>query len=245
MNGDDVKNKASFTQSAQANCRSGSSFPPGTKGVLMLRDTQGSDRPQPDQPARRPGKVFGIGLGRTGTKSLVAALNLLGVRSIHYPSDDQTLRELRAAQYRLSVLDEYDGAADISVAPYYAELDWAYPGSKFILTVRDKEKWLDSIEAHFENVNNFDYEFARFVHTATYGCEVFHRARFSHAYNCHARNVSWYFSKRPSDLLVLDICKGDGWDVLCPFLERNPPVPVPAFPHHHAGRLVRERSDVS
>jgi Sulfotransferase domain len=211
----------------------------------MLRDTQGCDGLQQDQSSTRRGKVFGIGLGRTGTGSLVAALNLLGVRSIHYPSDDQTLRELKAAQFRLSVLDEYDGAADISVAPYYAELDRAYPGSKFILTVRDKANWLDSIEAHLANVNNFDYEFARFVHTVTYGCEVFHRERFARAYDCHVMNVSLYFSQRPSDLLVLDICKGDGWDLLCSFLGCNPPVPLPAFPHHHTGRLVRDCSDVS
>jgi hypothetical protein len=211
----------------------------------MLRDAQGGDRRQQDQPARWRGKVFGIGLGRTGTKSLVAALNLLGFKSIHYPSDDQTLRELKAAQYRLTVLDEYDGAADIPIAPYYAELDGAYPGSKFIFTVRDKARWLDSIEAHLAIVDNFNYEFARFVHTVTYGCEVFHRERFAHAYDCHARNVLWYFSNRPSELLVLDICKGDGWDVLCPFLGCNPPVPLPPFPHHHPGRVVMERSDAS
>jgi Sulfotransferase domain len=211
----------------------------------MHRDTQRCDSLQQDQPAGRPGKVFGIGLGRTGTRSLVAALNSLGVRSIHYPSDDQTLRELKAGQYRLSVLDVYDGAADISVAPYYAELDRAYPGSKFILTVRDKANWLDSIEAHLTNVNNFDYEFARFVHTVTYGCEVFHRERFARAYDCHVMNVSSYFSQRPSDLLVLDICKGDGWEVLCPFLARTSPMPLPAFPHHHTRRVIRDCSDVS
>jgi Sulfotransferase domain len=211
----------------------------------MLRDMVGGDRPREDQPAWPSGKVFGIGLGRTGTKSLVTALNLLGVRSIHYPSDDQTLRELKAARYRLSVLDLYDGAADISIAPYYAELDRAYPGSKFILTVRDRENWLDSIEGHFLNVNNFDYEFARYVHTVTYGCDVFHRERFAQAYDCHTKNVSSYFAERPSDLLVLDICKGGGWDALCAFLGSNPPYPLPAFPHHHRRRVGKERSGLS
>jgi Sulfotransferase domain len=211
----------------------------------MLRDKVGRDRPREDQPAWRSGKVFGIGLGRTGTMSLVSALNLLGVRSIHYPSDDQTLRELKAARYRLSVLEHYDGAADISIAPYYAELDRAYPGSKFILTVRDKENWLDSIEGHFSNVNNFDYEFARFVHTVTYGCDVFHRERFAHAFDCHTRNVSTYFAERPVDLLVLDICKGDGWEALCSFLGRALPCPLPAFPHDHPRTVGAARSGAS
>jgi hypothetical protein len=185
---------------------------------------------------KTPGKVFGIGLGRTGTGSLVAALNLLGIRSIHYPSDDQTLRELKEARYRLSVLEDHDGAADVSVAPFYAQLDRAYPGSKFILSVRERESWLGSIEAHFSNPVNHEYEFARFIHTVVYGCEVFHRDRFAHVYDCHVRNVAHYFGGRPSDLLVLDICKGGSWESLCPFLGLPLPSPPIPFPHHHRRR---------
>ncbi len=65
-------------------------------------------------------KVFGIGLSKTGTKSLVKALKILGYKSVHYPRN-------------LNVLKNYDAAADISVAHAFKELDKKYPKSKFIL----------------------------------------------------------------------------------------------------------------
>ncbi len=38
-----------------------------------------------------------------------------------------------------------------------------------------------------------------------------------------------YFKDRPDDLLVMNICDGDGWEVLCPFLDK--PIPAVSFPH--------------
>ena len=35
-------------------------------------------------------KVFGLGLSRTGTTSLGRALNILGIKTIHYPCDKKT-----------------------------------------------------------------------------------------------------------------------------------------------------------
>jgi len=41
-------------------------------------------------------KIFGLGLSKTGTSSLTDALNLLGVKAVHYPHDQRTYEELRA-----------------------------------------------------------------------------------------------------------------------------------------------------
>ncbi len=54
-------------------------------------------------------KVFGLGLSKTGTSSLTDALNLLGIRSTHYPHDERTYDELRSGNYRLSILEEFYG----------------------------------------------------------------------------------------------------------------------------------------
>ena len=44
-----------------------------------------------------------------------------------------------------------------------------------------------------------------------------------------ASDARGYFSKnRPNDLLVMNICDGEGWEVLCPFL--NKPIPNVIFP---------------
>ena len=97
-------------------------------------------------------KIFGLGLSRTGTSSLGQAIDLLGFPTIHYPYDSDTYQELTCGNYKLSVLKKYDAVVDISVAPFYAQLDIAFPGSKFILTVRDEAAWLASMKSHFSNV---------------------------------------------------------------------------------------------
>ena len=179
-------------------------------------------------------KIFGIGLSKTGTTSLGQALNQLGIATIDYPHDARTLDELERGVYRLSILEHYQAVTDTPVAPYYAQLDALYPGSKFILTVRDKDAWLRSAESHWQFSREWaerDRQFARFTYficTAVYGCVRFNAERFSYVYDTHLRNVMDYFADRPDDLLVMDICAGDGWEKLCDFL--GMPVPDAEFP---------------
>ena len=84
-------------------------------------------------------KVFGIGLQRTGTMSLAKALNILQIKTLHWPwqllhdSDHEVLRE-------------FDGFVDFPIPLMYKKLDVKYPSSKFILTVRDKNSWLGSVQ---------------------------------------------------------------------------------------------------
>ncbi len=90
-------------------------------------------------------KIFCIGLSHTGTNSLTVALELLGHSAVHYPLDRTTYRELSEGQFRLSILSRVDAIADITVAPFFRDLDRAWPGSRFILTTRDKTAWLKSM----------------------------------------------------------------------------------------------------
>jgi Sulfotransferase domain len=180
-------------------------------------------------------KVFGLGLSKTGTSSLGEALNILGIKTIHYPHDRRTLADLRSGNYELSILEEYQGIVDIPVAPYYAQLDRIYPDSKFILTVRDKHSWLSSIETHWRSRNarmnrNPQYkEFTRFISACVYGSLEYNMDRFLYVYDTHVRNVQYYFRNRPEDLLILDICGGDRWEKLCNFLGLS--IPRARFPH--------------
>lgn len=56
-----------------------------------------------------------------------------------------------------------------------------------------------------------------------------------------------YFAGRPEDLLIMDICAGDGWEKLCPFLGFE--IPETPFPHLNTraekvqGRRWMERLD--
>ncbi len=181
-------------------------------------------------------KVFGIGLSRTGTKSLTMALNQLSFKVIHYPSGQTILNELESGNYNFSVLKEFDGITDITVAPYYAQLDQLFPDSKFILTVRDKDSWLRSIEAHWSGKpvletapdNEAKMKLRRLLRLAVYGTYVFNKERLSYVYDLHYKNVIEYFKDRPDSLLAINICGGESWDKLCPFL--NLPLLNKPFP---------------
>ncbi|MCB9845861.1 MAG: hypothetical protein H6811_07760 [Phycisphaeraceae bacterium] len=175
-------------------------------------------------------RVFGIGLSKTGTHSLNAALEVLGIPSVHFPSPELML----AGRYE-DALRGFRGATDISVSAYYRELDQAYPGSRFILTLRDVPGWLASVEDHRKRR---EHELAKpdcpkaAIRERLYGIRGFDRVTFALAYEHHRREVLDHFASRPADLCVMDMGRGDGWEKLCPFLGVDQP--DVAFPHHNA-----------
>jgi hypothetical protein len=187
-------------------------------------------------------KIFGLGLSKTGTSSLGEALNMLGIKTIHYPFDIATYNELRDGNYNLSILQEYQGIVDIPVAPYYSQLDTAFPVSKFILTVRDMEGWLRSVDKHWELMmkwwhNYPDFKkFHEFISASMYGVIAFNRDRFQFVYETHEKNVKDYFKSKPDDFLVMDICAGEGWEKLCAFLN----VDIPDLPFPHANEWMHK-----
>jgi hypothetical protein len=64
------------------------------------------------------------------------------------------------------------------------------------------------------------------LHAALFGDGMFDRATYAAAYERYVADVRHYFCDRADDLLVLDICAGEGWEKLCPFLG----MPVPDVP---------------
>ena len=181
-------------------------------------------------------KIFGIGLSRTGTRSLTEALRILGFDVCHYPTDETTFDELANARYDLTRLQDHDAITDITVAPYYAQFDRRYPGAKFILTVREKARWLTSCRNHwlgrpaFSEADTLPYgRMRRLLRAAVYGCYGFDAERFSWAYDLHVKNATEYFAGRPDSLLVVNICDGEAWEPLCRFLDRE--IPDQRFPH--------------
>lgn len=165
-------------------------------------------------------KVFGIGFGRTGTTSLTRALTMLGLSAKHYPSPKVNF-------------DHFDALTDITVTARWRELDQQYPGAKFILTVREMEAWLDSCRRFFPLKKIRPW----WAYVARYRCYrtiIFQEKMYRAAAIRHEAEVRKYFAGRPDDLLIMDVCAGDGWDKLCPFLSL--PVPDQPFPHDNVGR---------
>lgn len=49
----------------------------------------------------------------------------------------------------MSALERHYALCDPPIPILYEKLDQAYPGSKFILTVRNEDKWLTSVRNHW------------------------------------------------------------------------------------------------
>jgi hypothetical protein len=187
-------------------------------------------------------KIFGIGLSRTGTTTLTLALRRLGYSACHFPHDRTTQRELLryceapSLPLQFSAADKHDAVLDTPVAMIYRELFEAYPGSRFILTVRSKQSWLKSCETFWKKAVPWQYlgrsnyaRYCRRINVAVYGRTDFDAVAFSAAYDRHVDTVSDWFYDHGHRLLVLDICNGEEWAKLCSFLDA--PIPELKFPH--------------
>ncbi|MDE2078947.1 MAG: hypothetical protein KGI73_01020 [Patescibacteria group bacterium] len=177
-------------------------------------------------------KVFGIGLSRTGTTSLAKALRILGYRTIHAPISILKNQDGKLALNAKAAM-QYEAMTDSTVAVVYRELDAAFPGAKFILTLRDVEKWLISMRRVRKiypllrlhpALSQLCYEAFGESHLNN---EEIMRTRFLQ----HTREVLAYFRGR-DDLLVMDFSAGDGWEKLCNFLGQ----PIPSIPFPHSNR---------
>lgn len=187
-------------------------------------------------------KIFGIGLSRTGTHSLTEALIILGYKATHYPKIISYANGYSHVDYQK--LNEYDALTDTPISNIYKELDVRYSGSKFILTVREENKWLRSCARYFGKslILNFRKKLLnpsryRLRHDI-YGTIRFEKKRFKEIYTRHLQDVLNYFKGREKDLLVLDICGGEGWEKLCPFL--NKPIPHIDFPTLKGNKRIQE-----
>ena len=148
---------------------------------------------------------------------------------MHYPKHGAKI-ELMNGIYRLPIFKRIDGIADAPSACFFPQLDKAYPRSKFILTVRDKESWLQSTRKVIPAQPKVDSKFGwpGWLRVATYGTNAWSEDRLSYVYDRHIREVNHWFQGREEDLLVLDICGGEGWEKLCPFMDKQ--IPDEPFP---------------
>lgn len=184
---------------------------------------------QRGQPASH---VFCLGLLETGVEALTEAL-----LALNKPICIDPAPLLMSAGRFPEALAGYEGAAGSFVACMFRELDQAYPESKFILTVRTPHDWLDTME---RKASRGELEHAC---ERMYGSNEFHRDAMAATYELHKAAVLAHFVGREDDLLLMDLYRGDGWEVLCEFLGQRPPRrSFPRVDHHipivHVPRLA-------
>jgi len=190
-------------------------------------------------------RVFGIGMHKTGTTSLAEALNILGLDCVHWPSAKWARAVFRDMVHdgTSPTLDRHYSACDLPIAVLFRELDKAYPGSKFILTIRNENDWLRSVKNHWDPEKNkwrcqWDHDnFTHRIHAHVYGRTDFDPETMLNRYRQHNQEVMSYFFCRPNDLLVMDLSNSaptDLWRQLCGFLD----CPVPAMRYPEAYKTV-------
>lgn len=174
-------------------------------------------------------KVFCIGWHKTGTTTLGDALLILGYKVMGARLDFAEPLLKNEIDFILEDVKFFDALQDMPWAALYEELDRNYPNSKFILTIRDEESWLNSASRHFKDLDVP-------LHKWLYGKGVLkgNEEIYLNRYRAHNVGVMDYFRDRPRDLLIMDFSKGHGWVELCNFLET--PIPRRKFPHSNKAK---------
>ncbi len=195
--------------------------------------------------ALRVPKVFGIGLQKTGTSTLHKAALILGYRSqkgifINHPKGIQIAPPLsneKVLPFALEIAKTHDAFSDNPWPLLFREMDAAFPGSKFILTVRDPDRWLNSVVRHF---GERPEDVATWIYGAPYPRR--HEKRYQERFIAHNAAVRGYFRNRQDDFLEWDIERAPSWEPLCEFLRL--PIPACPFPHENPAQ-ERERKRAS
>jgi hypothetical protein len=199
-------------------------------------------------------KIFCIGLNKTGTTSMAKALTDLGfiVGDQHLAElllDDWSVRNFKSL-YNYCLTAQAFQDIPFSLPYSFQALDGFFPGSKFILTVRDNsEQWYNSLitfqskffgkgnvptTTDFKNANygypGFKYNIFKWVYN-TPEEDPYNKEIMIQQYEFYNFLVQDYFKRRPNDLLVVNLSDPGSYQKFCEFLEK--PYPGGKFPHEN------------
>lgn len=182
-------------------------------------------------------KIFGIGAPKTGTTSLGKALEILNFK--HMSFDVELNRKYEEGDYEaiFRLAENYDSFEDgpWNRGEFYKELDRQFQNSKFILTVRELSSWIESYEKHFSAKQLRENPQQLWI-------RKYDRQRKNELmswYEERTKGVLEYFKDKREDLLIMNICNGEGWEKLCPFLDID--IPNQPFPRQN----ITENRDLS
>jgi hypothetical protein len=203
-------------------------------------------------------EVIGAGFGRAGTMSLKAALEELGFDPCYHMSEvfdnPEHIETWDAAATGKPVnwrhfLKDYRATVDWPGCSFYEELMREYPDAKALLSVRDPDRWYESVSNTIYNVrristgSRFTAEIfsvvgvfvprmkrgARMVNNliweGTFDGRFENRRYAIGVFDRHNANV---MRNVPEDRLLVYEVK-EGWGPLCDFLDAE--VPDKPFPH--------------
>ncbi|MEO0752163.1 MAG: sulfotransferase [Pseudomonadota bacterium] len=149
-------------------------------------------------------KVFLIGFGRTGTKSVSHALRDAGLSVLDLRAERLNRTKLvrfwahRDYDALRALADKYDVVEDHPWPMLYRELDEWFPDARFIFMHRDADLWLNSILKHTERRGPSENK----LHVFGLDTPVGHEAHYQSIFAAHRRAVRTYFDGHPRFLEV-------------------------------------------
>lgn len=192
-------------------------------------------------------KYFCIGRNKTGTTSLKVAFGDLG-----FSVGNQRKAEILAGKYYFKgvyqpIIKYCESAQVFQDVPFsypetYKVIDQAYPGSKFILTVRDtSEQWYSSITRFHsklygkngrlptsEDLRAAEYVWKGYAYNIinVYGTtddDPYNKETMIAHYERYNREVIEYFKDRSNDLLVINVAEKGAYQKFVEFLGVDSP----------------------
>lgn len=186
-------------------------------------------------------KIFIIGLPRTGTTSVCAALLDLGFTVAHTAYTQRTFEHAQII-------------ADTPIFNDYQLLDKHYPKSKFIYLTREPVLWLPSIQQLLlrmaKNLLRSDGGFNPIIkrcYLETFSPltekNINSFAFLSQCYQQHQIQIEDYFQRSPNQLLSIDITQPSAYQQLLNFLEL--PIKEGSFKKMNIGGKITAWKDLT
>ncbi|XP_076810153.1 uncharacterized protein LOC143452898 [Clavelina lepadiformis] len=211
-------------------------------------------------------KVICAGMSKTGTKSLRAALTLLGYNVYDFLENYQYLggewnriaSEGGTTEDFRRMFENVDAVTDMPGCSFWDEIHKAFPDAKIIFTTRDEDSWLQSVE-HQMAAEDHPLVHLMMLLSPTYWKLDRFMWRIDHAVSgtgmisrflrgvkinrlltkmAYRKHNANVLQNAPKDKLLVYSVK-EGWKPLCKFLGVD--VPSKPFPHKNKqGQMVEE-----
>ncbi|PIG80201.1 NAD dependent epimerase/dehydratase [Aspergillus arachidicola] len=201
--------------------------------------------PRPDTQLQ----VIGAGLSRTGTASFSAALEILLDGPIYHGGTQTTMGppvEIKSWNQIVRTWLAGDPITDAPASQFVPELLTLHPDSKVIVTVRDPEAWIKSMQqisslAKLWFLGAVLLPLPGMRHFVTYVSLL--QAQWDKIYDgsrdnayIYQRHIEWLKEVVPADRLVFFSVK-DGWGPLCKALGKEVPKDIP-FPRINDSKAI-------
>lgn len=193
-------------------------------------------------------QIIGAGLGRTGTASTKLAIEQLGLGRCYHMGEvianpSHMAYWIAAADGKPewgTLLAGYVATTDYPACTFWRELSEYFPEAKVMLTVRDAEKWFESVNETIMSQKMIEYvkdtPFGALNQRTIWDTVEGRMADRDYMIAHFERHAAEVKATIPADrLLVFDVKQG--WEPLCAFL--GVPVPKGPFPRVNSRNETR------